>query len=89
MTALRLTLHGRGRPVRFRVNETELSACEGETLAAVLLAADRLHLRDSPRGGPRGAFCLMGVCQECLLQVDGVQRLACLVTVSDGMQVTL
>ena len=53
------------------------------------MAAGRLHLRDSPRGGARGAFCLMGVCQECLLQVDGVQRLACLVTVSDGMQVTL
>lgn len=88
MTAVRLTPDARrGRPIRLRVNEVELRAFDGETLAAVLMAAGVLHLRDSPRGGARGAFCFMGVCQECLVQVDGIVRQSCLVAVADGMRV--
>lgn len=90
MTAVRLTPDARrGRPVRLRVNDDEFGAFDGETLAAVLMAAGLLHLRDSPRGGARGAFCFMGICQECLVRVDGVVRQSCLVTVSDGMHVAL
>ncbi len=35
----------------------------------------------------RGAFCHMGVCQECALHVDGVLRQACLTPVRPGMAV--
>ena len=53
-----------------------------------LLCAGRLDVRRSPRtGSPRGAFCMMGVCQECLVRVDGVLRQACLTPVEDGMRV--
>ena len=38
-------------------------------------------------GSPRGAFCMMGVCQECLVRIDGVLRQACLTPVEDGMRV--
>ena len=90
MTAVRLTPGSQRRgTVRLRLNDAELDAFTGETLAAALMAAGRLRLRDSPRGGARGAFCFMGVCQECLVWVDGVQRQSCLVTVADGMRVTL
>jgi sarcosine oxidase subunit alpha len=45
-----------------------------------------LRLRDSPRTGePRGAFCFMGACQECLVHVDGMPRQACMTPVRHGM----
>jgi D-hydroxyproline dehydrogenase subunit gamma len=61
----------------------------GASVASLLLAAGVQALRRSPRAGaPRGAFCLMGVCQECVLLVDGVLRQACLVPARDGLAVT-
>ena len=63
---------------------------EGETLATALAAAGILRLRLSPRARtPRGAFCFMGVCQECAIHVDGVLRQACMVPVREGMIVEL
>jgi predicted molibdopterin-dependent oxidoreductase YjgC len=46
-------------------------------------------LRASPvSGAPRAPYCLMGVCFECLVEVDGVRdRQACLTTIRDGMRV--
>lgn len=61
----------------------------GASVASLLLAAGVQVLRRSPNAGtPRGAFCLMGVCQECVLLVDGVLRQACLVPARDGLRVT-
>ncbi len=91
MTAMRLA-NGfqRGDPVSFDVEGMRVSGHRGETLAAALMAAGILRLRHSPReGGGRGAFCFMGVCQECVLQVDGVLRQSCQVTVAEGMNVIL
>jgi len=80
----------RGAPVRILVDGQPIAACQGESLAAALLAAGILRLRDSPRAGaPRGAFCFMGVCQECVVQVDGATAQACQVPVEDGMVVLL
>jgi D-hydroxyproline dehydrogenase subunit gamma len=60
----------------------------GASVASLLLAAGVRTLRRSPNAGtPRGAFCLMGVCQECVLLVDGVLRQACLVPARDGLSV--
>jgi predicted molibdopterin-dependent oxidoreductase YjgC len=62
----------------------------GIMLAASLLEAGILTLRHSPRAGaPRGAFCFMGVCQECVVQVDGATVQACLVPTVPGMRVRL
>ena len=60
----------------------------GETVAAALLAHGRRQLRRSPgEGAPRGAFCLMGACQECAVRIGGRLDLACLVEVRDGLAV--
>ena len=68
------------------VNRRLVAAFAGESLAAVLMAVGLLRLRRSPRaGGARGAFCFMGVCQECLVSVNGVKRQACLVEAEDGL----
>ena len=59
-------------------------------LAAAMLTAGIVSLRKSPQGKTaRGAFCLMGVCQECLVRIDGQTRQACLVLIVDGLSVQL
>jgi predicted molibdopterin-dependent oxidoreductase YjgC len=78
------------RQVSISIDGRTLAAHEGESLATALLAAGVAHLRDSLRANtPRGAFCFMGVCQECLVRVDGRIAQACLVSVRDGMAVSL
>jgi thioredoxin reductase/bacterioferritin-associated ferredoxin len=48
-----------------------LAARRGESLLAALTAAGEYALRSTPDGHARGAFCGMGVCQECLVTIDG------------------
>ena len=67
-----------------------VAAPAGEPLATALAAAGYLAIRRSPRAqSPRGAFCFIGVCQECSIYVDGVLRQACITPVSEGMVVEL
>jgi predicted molibdopterin-dependent oxidoreductase YjgC len=64
-----------------------LRARDGQSVAAALAAAGVRSWRTTRRGGrPRGLFCGIGVCFDCLLTIDGrpVQR-ACLVPVRNGM----
>ena len=69
------------------VNGRAVSAFAGETVAAVLLAEGIRVLRyTAKRGEPRGVFCGMGICYECLVTVDGVPNVrACVTTVEPGM----
>lgn len=72
------------------VDGSPVPASPGQSVAAALLAAGILWLRCSPRTqAPRGAFCLMGTCQECVLRIDGLARPACQVAAQDGMAVAL
>jgi predicted molibdopterin-dependent oxidoreductase YjgC len=64
-----------------------LHARDGQSVAAVLMAAGVRSWRTTRRGQqPRGLFCGIGACFDCLLTIDGrpAQR-ACLVPVRDGM----
>ena len=84
------SLARRGAAASISVDGAAVTVCTGEMLAAALFAAGYRRLRDSPRSAaPRGMFCLMGACQECLVRVDGKPVLACQVPVCDGMTVTL
>ncbi len=47
---------------------------EGDTLGACLMRAGVLTIRRSISGEPRGMFCGIGVCNECLVTVDGVRN---------------
>ena len=80
----------RGRAIQLRIDGQLVPAYEGETIAAALLAAGRRVLRHAePKGDPRGIFCGIGVCFDCLVRVDGTRNVrACLTPVHDGMQVT-
>ncbi|MDX3929825.1 MAG: (2Fe-2S)-binding protein [Shinella sp.] len=77
-------------PVTFSFDDQPLRAARGQSLASALLAAGVDTFRSSiVAGEPRGPYCMMGVCFECLLTVDGVRnRQGCLVEVRDGMVVT-
>jgi predicted molibdopterin-dependent oxidoreductase YjgC len=78
----------RPAPVTIEVDGRAVDAYPGETLAAALWAAGWRTLRFAPGGAePRGAFCFMGACQECLLSVDGQRRPACQEPVRAGMVV--
>ncbi|WP_116134436.1 (2Fe-2S)-binding protein [Tropicimonas sp. IMCC34043] len=53
-----------------------------------LLAARAPGWRASPRAGaPRGMFCGMGLCFECMVEVDGRPARACLETAREGMKI--
>jgi len=65
------------------------SAEPGETVAAVLLREAEPWSRLTPVGQrPRAPYCMMGVCFDCLAEVDGVSSVqTCLKSVNDGMRV--
>ncbi|MBF9060934.1 (2Fe-2S)-binding protein [Rhodobacterales bacterium HKCCSP123] len=67
---------------------TALELPEGATLAAALLAAGVGVFRQTPvSGAPRAPFCMMGACFDCLVEIDGVLRQACMVEVTAGLEI--
>ncbi len=64
-------------------------AREGDSVAAAMLAAGHVIVRKTPvSGAPRAPFCLMGVCFDCLVTVDGVgNRQGCMLVVREGMRI--
>jgi|FEC22Drversion2_1045045.scaffolds.fasta_scaffold00719_8 D-hydroxyproline dehydrogenase subunit alpha len=77
-----------GSPVRLTFDGREIEALDGETIAAALAASGIVALRQARSGAPRGPFCGMGVCFDCLVTVDGrPSQRACLTKVSAGMDV--
>lgn len=62
---------------------------KGASVAAALLAAGVERFRATPvSGAPRAPYCMMGVCFECLVEIDGVaNRQSCLVPVAEGMAI--
>jgi predicted molibdopterin-dependent oxidoreductase YjgC len=75
--------------IRFVYEGSEVIAQPGDSVAAALLLAGETSLRTTPVSGLRRApYCMMGVCFECLMEIDGVgNRQACLTPVTAGMQV--
>ncbi|MEY7970589.1 (2Fe-2S)-binding protein [Saccharomonospora xinjiangensis] len=69
-----------GRPIR---------AQAGQSLGAALVTNGITAWRATRVGGrPRGLFCGIGVCFDCLITVDGERgQRACCVQVADGMRV--
>ena len=79
----------RGRVLSILVDGEALTAYEGESLAAALVASGRRFTRWTARSGEaRGYFCGMGVCQDCLVTVDGLPNVrACMTPVRDHLRV--
>jgi hypothetical protein len=78
----------RGGGVSFTVmvDGVEVTAQEGQTVAGLLLALGKDSWRDTRRNGrPRGVFCGIGVCFDCLVVVNGAPDVrACQRTLAPG-----
>jgi len=79
----------RGERLTFTFDGEPIVAFRGESVAAALLAAGRRTLRSTAvNSEPRGVFCGMGVCFDCLVVIDGEpNRRACVTFVAEGMRV--
>lgn len=89
MAGMRIKRIKRTQNITFRVNGKMLSAFKGETVLAALIVNGYQSLgRSVNYHEPRGALCGMGVCQECLVTVNGSPNIrSCMVEVEDGMEV--
>ena len=75
--------------VRVMLDGQALDLPEGANLAAALLGAGVTVFRKTPvSGAPRGPFCMMGACFECLIEEKGITRQACMMQVVAGMVLT-
>jgi D-hydroxyproline dehydrogenase subunit gamma len=78
----------RGRRIQILVDGDAVTAFDGESVAAAVLAAGERKLRVTPRrGDPRGMYCGIGMCFDCVMSINGRRIRACLTPVEDGMQV--
>ena len=77
-------------PVHFRVDGIPVVARRGETIAAALTAAGYTALRTTEKHQrPRGVFCAIGRCTDCVMTVNGIPNVrTCITLVEEGMEVT-
>jgi len=75
--------------VTLSIDGKVITANATDSVAAAMLAAGIGTCRATPVSGePRGPYCMMGVCFECLVIVDGKgSRQGCMTRVRPGMQV--
>ena len=83
-------LHGdQTEKVDIILNGQPLQVLRGITVAAVALSQNQQYTRTTPiSGSKRAPFCMMGVCYECLMVIDGkANKRACATYVKSGMQI--
>lgn len=75
--------------VRILVEGAPVEARAGDSVSAALLASGRdVRRLTAVSGAPRLPYCMMGVCFDCLVVIDGVgNRQGCLVPLMPGMAV--
>jgi glycine/D-amino acid oxidase-like deaminating enzyme len=74
--------------ITFKFQGRDVRSKPGESIAAALTEAGHTSFGWRRSGAPRGLYCCMGVCQDCLMTVDGQRGVrACMATVADGMEV--
>ena len=76
--------------VTLQVDGVAISARVGETIAAALVASGRVEFqRTEHRHAPRGVYCAIGKCTDCVMTVNGVPNVrTCITLVEHGMVIT-
>jgi predicted molibdopterin-dependent oxidoreductase YjgC len=79
----------KGDSVHVTLDGRTVACREGDSVAAALLAAGNLHCRETVVSGVRrGPFCMMGICYDCLVVIDGLpNQQGCMTTVRPGMRI--
>src|SRR5207302_7557466 len=75
--------------IRVEVEGRSILVPPGASAAAAVLLAGLASIRDTPVGGSeRVPYCMMGVCFDCLAEIDGVpNRQSCMVSARPGMRI--
>ena len=75
------------RSLRLMLDGVPVLARPGESVAAALLAHSGGATRQTPvTGAGRAPYCMMGVCFDCLVTIDGLPNVqACMVSAREGM----
>lgn len=75
--------------IAFELDGRPATGEAGDTVAAALLAMGQDACRETAvSGAARGPYCMMGVCFDCLVTIDGVgNRQGCLTRLRPGMRV--
>lgn len=84
-----LGVQEKGKIVKFFYDGTEVEGYEGEPIAVALKAAGvMVHRYTHKEHKPRGVFCAIGRCTDCVMIVDGVPNVrTCITPLKEGMDV--
>ncbi len=84
-----LDKYKKGNKVKFYLDGKEMEGYEGEPIAAALMAAGvTTHRYTRKHGTPRGVFCAIGRCTDCVMIVDGeINVRTCITPLKSGMHV--
>lgn len=76
-----------GDSLTIEIDGEAIVAFSGESVASVILRQNAAWAKTTPISATyRAPYCMMGVCFDCLLEIDGVKSVqACLTTVRQGM----
>ena len=79
----------KGKLVSFTYDGQKIQGYEGEPIAAALKAAGiMIHRYTKKEHKPRGIFCAIGRCTDCVMVVDGVPNVrTCVTPLQEGMKV--
>jgi len=77
--------------LHIELDGTTVDGLRGQTIAGVLLGSGVLAWRRTSRtGSPRGVFCGIGVCFDCIVTVNGQRDVrACQRRASDGDRIEI
>jgi hypothetical protein len=74
--------------VTVTINGVETRVPASCNAAAATLLAGAVSRLMPVSGSPRAPYCMMGVCFDCLMEIDGTpNRQGCLVPVREGMRI--
>ena len=84
-----LGTYDKGVPVKFTFDGKELEGYSGESIAAALKAAGiMIHRYTNKNHKPRGVFCAIGRCTDCVMIVNGEPNVrTCITPLEEGMDV--
>ena len=78
----------RPRALRATFDGEPIEAPAGASVAAALLASGRTSWRTTRGGAQRGLFCGIGVCFDCIVDIDDESgQRACMIPLAEGMEI--
>lgn len=79
----------KGKQVTFSFDGKEMKGYEGESIAAALHAAGVMtHRYTAKQHKPRGVFCCIGRCTDCVMIVNGQPNVrTCITPLEEGISV--